>query len=384
MHDSLPERSATAPDHCTVARRLGLVAVLAAVLAGCGALPRTAAIQSEILRSAEAEDRDLTVVPVTRAGLERIARWPDPAVPRHDWLPRSAGPASPVIRPGDRLTLTVWDNDPNSLLTATGQKQVQISELPVSPDGAVFVPYLDEIVVTGMTPDQARRRIQDQLDDILPSAQVQLGLAAGRRSSVDLLGGVAQAGSYPLPDRNFSVLNLISAAGGVAGGVAHPQVRLVRDGRVHRIALDRLKEDPRLDTILRGGDTVSIEEDTRNFIALGAAGQQTLVPFGRERVSVLDAVSMIGGIAADRGAPGGVLVLREYPAAAIRPDGVAGPDRARVVFTLDLTDADGLFSARHFQIAPEDLVLVTEAPVNSLRAVLAIVGQTLGVAGQFD
>jgi polysaccharide export outer membrane protein len=303
--------------------------------------------------------------------------------PRHGWLPQNRGPDSPVIRAGDRITLTVWDNDPNSLLTGAGQKQVQIADLPVSPQGSIFVPYLDEVVVSGQTPDQARRMIQDQLDAILPSAQVQLDLRSGRRSSVDLLGGVGRPGSYPLPDRNFTILNLISAGGGVAPTLQHPQVRLLRDGRVHVIALDRLKEEPRLDTVLRGGDTLSIEEDRRSFIALGAAGQQDIIPFGRARVSALDAVSMIGGIAAERGAPGGVLVLREYPQAAVRPDGVAGPDRARVVFAIDLTSADGLFSARHFEIAEDDLVLATEAPMNSLRDILGILGQSIGLANRF-
>ena len=354
------------------------------LMAGCATLPRTAAVQGEILRTASHEDRDITVVAVTRDGLAQIAAWPQVAPQRHDWLPRSSGPDSPVIRPGDRLTLTVWDNDPNSLLTSDGQKRVDITDLPVSPQGTVFVPYLDEITVNGQTPDEARRQIQEQLDAILPSAQVQLTLGAGRRSSVDLLGGVGSAGSYPLPDRNFTVLNLISAGGGVAGGLDNPQVRLLRDGRVYRIALARLTEDPRLNTVLRGGDTVSIEEDARSFIALGAAVQQNLIPFGRDRVSALDAVSMIGGVEGSRGAPGGVLVLREYPEAAVRPDGVAGPDRTRVIFTINLTNSDGLFSARNFAIAPDDLVLVTEAPVSSLRTIMGLFGQTLGLASRLD
>jgi len=361
--------------------RLGAVLLLVPLMAGCGSLPRTAAVQSEILREADSETRTFSVVEVTRAGLEQLARWPAVGAPQHPWLPRSAGPDTPVIRAGDRITLTVWDNDPNSLLTSEGQKSVAVSDLPVTPEGTIHVPYVEEVVVNGLTPEQARRSIQTQLDAILPAAQVQLTLVPGRRNSVDLLGGVANAGTYPLPDRNFSVLNLISAGGGVAG-FANPQVRLVRDGRVHRIALARLREDPRLDTILRGGDIVSIEEDERSFVALGAAGQQTLIPFGRERVSILDAMAMIGGVEGGRGSPGGILVLREYPERAVRADGEGGPDRARVVFTLDLTSADGLFSARQFTVAPDDVVLVTEAPLTSVTGILGVLGQSLGLAGR--
>ena len=356
-----------------------LLLLLLPVLAACSGLPRTAAVQAEILRDAKSEERDFTVVEVNRAGLENIGRWPSVTGPTHDWLPRSAGPDSLIIRSGDIIALTVWDNDPNSLITADGQKQVKIDNLPVSPDGTIFVPYLEDVVVNGLTADQARRTIQGQLDAILPAAQVQLSVTPGRRSSVDLLGGVSQPGSYPLPDRNYTVLNLISTGGG-ATGLTNPQVRLVRDGRVYKTALSRLVEEPALDTVLRGGDTVSLEEDPRSFIALGAAGQQNVIPFGRDRVSALDAVSLIGGVEGSRGTPGGILVLREYPARAVRPDGNGGPDRTRVVFTLDLTSADGLFSARHFTIADGDLVLVTEAPVNSVAAILSLFGQTLGLA----
>lgn len=358
---------------------LPVILLLLPALAACTAVPRTAAVQAEILREATSEERDFTVVEVTRTGLETIGHWPSVTGPKHDWLPRSAGPDSLVIRAGDIVALTIWDNEPNSLITADGQKQVKIDNLPVSPQGTIFVPYLDEVVVNGLTPDQARRTIQGQLDAILPAAQVQLTVSPGRRSSVDLLGGVARPGSFPLPDRNFSVLNLISAGGGAAG-LTNPQVRLVRDGRVYMTTLSRLVEEPALDTVLRGGDTVSLEEDPRSFVALGAAGQQNIIPFGRDRVSALDAVSLSGGVEGSRGTPGGILVLREYPARAVRPDGIAGPDRARVVFTLDLTSADGLFSARHFTIADGDLVLVTEAPVNSMAAILSLFGQTLGLA----
>ena len=82
-----------------------------------------------------------------------------------------------------------------------------------------------------------------------------------------------------------------------------------------------------------------------------------------------------------RGNPGGVLVLREYPQSALRLDG-AGPDQSRVVFTLDLTSADGLFSARNFHLAQGDLVLVTESPITSVQTVFGLVGAVFGLANQ--
>ena len=64
---------------------------------------------------------------------------------------------------------------------------------------------------------------------------------------------------------------------------------------------------------------------------------------------------------------------------ALRADG-SGPTREQVVFTFDLTTAEGLFAARSFRINPKDTVLVTEASLVSTRNVLGLVGTMLGLA----
>ena len=69
-----------------------------------------------------------------------------------------------------------------------------------------------------MSPQAARARLQRELEVIVPSAQVQLSMAAGRGNSVDLVGGVASPGSYPMPDRAYTVLGLISEGGGSQHG----------------------------------------------------------------------------------------------------------------------------------------------------------------------
>jgi polysaccharide export outer membrane protein len=123
---------------------------------------------------------------------------------------------------------------------------------------------------------------------------------------------------------------------------------------------------------------VIIEQDSRNFIALGAAGTQDLIYFPDETVSVLDAVSLMGGVSESTANPKAVLILREYALSRVRYDGT-GPDRDRVIFTLDLTTADGLFSARNFRIEPDDLVLATESPLNSIRSAFSLFSQAAGV-----
>ena len=49
----------------------------------------------------------------------------------------------------------------------------------------------------------------------------------------------------------------------------------------------------------------------------------------------------------------------------------------RVVFTLDLTSADGLFSAGNFQIMPDDLVYATESPIGAARTIFGLLATAL-------
>ena len=51
-----------------------------------------------------------------------------------------------------------------------------------------------------------------------------------------------------------------------------------------------------------------------------------------------------------------------------------------MVFTIDLTTADGLFSARRFYIEPEDVVLVTESPVTKAQTIFGLIGGLFGLA----
>lgn len=357
--------------------KTGLFLIFMCVLTACS-LPRGAALQSEVIKSSEDEDAPFAVYAVSRDTVATFAAWPH----WHgysSWIGRTHGPSSPVINAGDRLDLVIWDSSENSLLLTQGAKVVDMKGIQVGTDGSVFIPYLDKIYIKGKSPESARTLIQDRLSEILPSAQVQLHYTAGASSSVSLVGGVGAPGTFPLPDRNFSVLKLISQGGGVAPGMRNPTVKLVRDGRTYQVFLSHLYEDAGLDVVLKGGDKVIVEQDGRYFQALGASGREELVYYTKDTINALEAMSIVGGISDARADPKGILVLREYPSKYVSKTG-KGPSRTDVVFTIDLTTADGLFSARRFYIEPEDVVLVTESPVTKAQTIFGLIGGLFGLA----
>jgi len=358
--------------------KLFLSALMALSLAACSNLPRGAAIQKEVTQEATTPDADIAVYPVTRAFLPSVAQWPRTGDARHGWIGASRGSNAQVIRPGDRLDVLVWDSGDNSLLTSPTQQMATLPGIRVSESGTIFMPYIGKVQVSGRTPDSARQLLQRKLETIIPSAQVQLAMTEGRGNSIDLVGGVNSPGNVVMPDNNFSVLAAISAGGGVQSSIENPQVKLVRGSNIYSTSIDRLYENPSLDTRLIGGDKLIVEKDRRYFLSLGAAGSEAQFPFNRDDVSALDALAIIGGVNDSRADPEGILILREYPASAVSA-GVRGPRRTRVVFTLDLTSSDGLFSARNFHIQSGDLVLATETPLSDTRTILGIVGSVFGL-----
>lgn len=349
-------------------------------LAAC-ALPRSAAVQQEILAGANAEVPQFAVYPVTRAFIPVLEGWPVPETrPNDGWVPHihPRGSSDVRIRAFDTVDLTVWDSEANSLLTSETDKVVDITGVRVTEAGTIFVPYIGYLNVANRTPDSARRLVEEEMAAIVPSAQVQLSVIPGTRGSVSLVGGVASPGTVPLPEAHFTVLNLIGQGGGPTT-LRNPQVRLIRDGQTYLTSYESLLEDPSRDTILRGGDRIALVEDDRFFRALGAAGEQSLIYFEADELTALDALSLMGGVNERRANLRGVLILREYPPSLVRPDS-SGPENTRAVFTIDMTSADGLFSAGQFQILPGDTVLATESAITTAEALAVLVGSFVGLS----
>lgn len=340
----------------------GIFAVVACLsLAACG-LPRGAGFQSEVIGTvgdtATQNANGFTTYKVNSENLRQIQAWGGAQPTPLQWPAAQDQPASLIIAPGDMLQLTIWDAEENSIFGPAGVTPLQPTEVDAA--GRIFVPFIGELRVSGMAPSTARQRIEEELVMTVPSAQVQLVVEPGQGNTANLSSGVTAPGLYPLPRRNFRILDLFSLAGGVDRTLNAPQVRLVRDNRTFGVSYARLEEEPGLNIAVRGGDRIYVINDDRKFITLGATGSQSIVDFPEPELSALEAIAFIGGVNPGTANPEGVLIMREYPADRVR-DGIAGPPEERVVFIIDLTDADGLFAAGRFMIEDGDLIYGTES-----------------------
>lgn len=351
--------------------------ILMSIMSAC-TLPRSAPLQSEILYEQNAEDPTFQVVTVTRDSMSYLSTWPVTGWKGHyHWFSSDRQPDSSVIQTGDIVNIVLWDNEDNSLLSNEESKQSIIPPMEVSSSGKIFIPYVGDIAVRGLTAPEARRRVESSLSEIAGSAQVQLSVEGGRNNSVDMVGGVAAPGRYPLDSRDTRIMTLLAQSGGIKDTLRHPLVRLQRGGHVYETRAKDLLADAGRNVRVRGGDQIAVVEDDRKFNVIGAAKTERVVYFESENMSLMEALSQMGGLSDARANPKGVLILREYDASQIAP-GTTGPDMQQVVFTINLTTADGLFAARKFQVHPNDTVLPTESFVNSVRTVLSLLGNVVG------
>lgn len=362
-----------------VLRRLGGALALSAA-AGC-TLPRSGPTAGEILSAGEVPELGMNVVPVTPA-VAAIARSSE----RLGFDPEFLGAAalSPdLIRAGDTVSVTVWENVEAGILAGSGQRVAELDGLQVDQKGEIFVPYAGRIRAAGRTPEQLRQAVTEALAPQTPDPQVEVRRTAGEGATVSVLGGVGAPGVYPITVPTQRLSAMLAAAGGVALVPDVAQVQVQRGGRTGRIWLQDLYDDPRLDIALRAGDQVIVEEDRRSFTALGATEGQAQVDFDERDMTALEGIAAAGGLDDRSADPTGVFIFRVEPAeTAARVLGrsdLVGPQR--MAYLIDLTEPMGLFAAREFVIRDEDTIYITTAPFASWSRVLGVATTALALTG---
>jgi polysaccharide export outer membrane protein len=285
---------------------------------------------------------------------------------------------SDIISSGDTLGMTVFENvkdDP--LLGNSGQRVSALQTLQVDGKGYIFVPYAGRIKAAGQTPDSLRDIITRKLDTQTPDPQVIVQRLAGNGSTVTVAGSVGGQGNFPIDAPTRTLTAMIAKAGGATIPLPVAVVRVTRGGRTEKVWLQDLYANPKLDIALRPGDQIVVEQDSRSFVAMGATGTQSRVPFQTQTLSALEAIATVGGLSSNLADPTGVFVLRNEPAdianAVLNRHDLVGAQR--MVYVLDLTKPTGMFDARDFLIRDGDTVYVTEAPfVQWSKTIGAITG----------
>lgn len=351
----------------------------ASLVASCG-LPGVGPNKNQIFAGSVQREGDAFVVSVD----DRVTRATAvvPALGFTKSLVNANVQSADIIRPGDTLGLTIWENVDDGLLTGEASNATVLEAVQVDGSGFIFVPYAGRIKAAGNTPEAIRRIITNKLEDQTPDPQVQVRRTAGDGATVSILGSAGAQGVFPITRPTSTLGSMVASAGGVGESTEIAQITLTRGDHSETIWLEDLYDHPELDIALRNGDRILIEADQRAFTALGAAGAQTRMTFETRTLSLVEALAQLGGLIPTTSDPTGVFVFRNEPAdianAVLGRDDLVGAQR--MIYVHDLTEPNGLFTARDFLIRDGDLIYVTEAPIVQWNRTISSITGTLGGA----
>ena len=290
------------------ARPIAAVAACA-VLASCG-LPQVGPNKRQIFAGSVQREGDAFVVSVN----DRVTRATAvvPALGFSSTFKNASTLRSDTIRAGDVLGISAYENVDDSLLGTEGAPAT-LEEVQVDGAGFIFIPYAGRIKAAGNSPEAIRRIITNKLADQTPDPQVEVRRAAGDGSTVSLIGAVGGHGIYPIERPTRSLATMLARSGGITISPEITQITVIRGQQRGKIWFEDLYKHPKLDIVLRGGDKILVEQDTRSFTALGATGSQARVSFETQNLSAIEAIAQVGGLLAASADPTGVFVLRNEP-----------------------------------------------------------------------
>ncbi len=161
-----------------------------------------------------------------------------------------------LIGPGDSINIFVWRNADLS------------TTVTVRPDGRVSIPLVEDLEVSGKTPTEVAREIEEKLAVYVrdPLVTVIVGGFVGPYSQqIRVLGEAAKPQALPYREK-MSVLDVMIAVGGLTDFAAGNKAKIIRvvDGvqKEYRVRLDDLVRDGDIsaNVDMLPGDTLIIPE----------------------------------------------------------------------------------------------------------------------------
>jgi len=174
---------------------------------------------------------------------------PAPPPPEFEAQPKEG---AYVIGAADRLKIDVWQND-----------KLSLGEVPVRPDGKITIPLLDDVQAAGLTTDELKAVITQELSEFIENPTVTVVVLAPLSKRAYVLGEVRSPGPISL-SAEMRVLDAITAAGGFSPFAKKSSVRVLRyvDGREleYRFDYDAYVDGdaPGTNVMLRPSDTVLV------------------------------------------------------------------------------------------------------------------------------
>ncbi len=368
-------------------RSAALLLCTALAVSGCSILPASGPTASAVAEGAEVATADgvlarYELIDITPAVVESLRTRP------LDSLLASFGDHRPSLEPvigvGDYVAVSVWEAGSGGLFSgpliadrfSAGSKSALIPEQVVSRDGAISVPYAGRIQVAGRRPQDVQALIEAELAGKAIQPQVLVSVTKPVSQTVTVTGEVTAGARVPLSGKGDRLLDVVASAGGVRAAVSETFVRLSRGTTTATVPMTTVVSNPRENIYLRPGDVLTLVRDPQTFLAVGALGNSTELPFSAEGITLAQALAKSRGLSDFQADPQGTFVFRFEPAAIVRRlkpgSPLLGTPLVPVVYRINMKDPNSLFVTQAFRMRNRDLVYVSNAPFTEVQKVLSV------------
>ena len=130
----------------------------------------------------------------------------------------------------DKLFIKVYNIDPNvnALFQESGMYSQNISLISYSVDenGYITFPFIGKIKVAGLTIEDARQKLEQELNNYLPNTSITLRYVG---NVITVLGEVFRQGEYPFYDDKINIFQALSYAGGINDYGNKSNIKIIRE-----------------------------------------------------------------------------------------------------------------------------------------------------------
>lgn len=355
-----------------------MAVVTAASLAACAALPSSGPSGRAIKMAERSKENTLGFRIIELKDAQSlppafIASVPTPLPP-----PPPGHDSINMIGVGDGLHIAIYEAGISLFSTSAAigdgptpadpglAKAESLPNIVVDETGYISVPFAGRIRAAGITTYELQRLIAGRLAGKSQDPQILVSLTNPVANGIIVGGEVAKPGRLTLATGKETLLDAIALAGGYRGDVLDLVVRLERGGSTVQERMSRLASSPIGAIQIGGGDNIQVLRQPLSYSAFGGPSKIDLFPFGKDDLSLAEAVARSGGSSQFAGDPAAIFVFRY-----VKDDQGLKP----VVYHLSMMKPQGYFLAQQFMMRDRDVLYIGNAEANQPSKLIQIIGQ---------
>lgn len=117
------------------------------------------------------------------------------------------------------------ENNVNSANSAITSANIYLNGFTINQEGFIEIPYIGEVHVLNQTLDEAKKSIEEKVDEYFKEATVIVKLGS---FNISILGEIYRPNTYPVYKDNISIFEALALAGGITDYGNLSKVKLIR------------------------------------------------------------------------------------------------------------------------------------------------------------